>query len=40
VTGVERCAQVVKGELEMLRTFGMHTPSHANPAKGPGPNLN
>ena len=40
VTGVERFAQVVKGELEMLRTFGMHTPSHANPAKGPGPNLN
>ena len=39
-TGVERFAQVVRGELEMLRTFGMHTPSHANPTKGPGPNLN
>ena len=39
-TGVERFAQVVRSELEMLRTFGMHTPSHANPAKGPGPNLN
>ena len=39
-TGVERFAQVVRSELEMLRTFGMHTPSHANPTKGPGPNLN
>ena len=39
-TGVERFAQVVRGELEMLRTFGMHTPSHANPTKGPVPNLN
>ena len=37
--GVERFAQVVRGELEILKTFGMHTPSHTNPTTGPGPDL-
>ena len=38
-TGVKRFAQVVRGELEILKTFGMHTPSHTNPTTGPGPDL-
>lgn len=39
VTGVERFAAVVRGELELMETFGIHTPSqHHRRSAGPGPN--
>ena len=39
-TGVERFAQVVRSELDMLQTFGMHTPAAHHRTFGPGPDVN
>lgn len=39
-TGVERFAQVVRSELDMLQTFGMHTPAAHHRTFGPGPDIN
>ncbi|MDO5092282.1 MAG: PLP-dependent aminotransferase family protein [Propionibacteriaceae bacterium] len=40
ITGVERFAEVVHGELDMLQTFGMHAPTDRRRTLGPGPNVN
>lgn len=37
--GVERFAAVVRGELELLQTFGISIPPHAERSGGPEPNV-
>ena len=38
--GVQRFADVIRNELEVMSTFGVHvSPTHLRRAPGPGPNL-
>ena len=39
VVGVERFAEVVRGELELLHTFGISTRIGGGHADGPGPDV-